>query len=67
MILVAGVSRKLVERGCHAGTWVGAAAKIVGGGGGGRPDMAQAGGKDATKLSEAIIHARAIMHQQLSE
>ena len=67
VILVAGVSRKLVERGCHAGTWVGAAAKIVGGGGGGRPDMAQAGGKDATKLSEAIIHARAIMHQQLSE
>ncbi|MEZ6072427.1 MAG: alanine--tRNA ligase [Pirellulales bacterium] len=43
--LVAGLSRDLVDRGLHAGRWVGDVAKLVGGRGGGRPDMAQAGAK----------------------
>ena len=45
--LVAGLSRDLVERGLHAGNWLKQVAPIVGGGGGGRPDLAQAGGKNA--------------------
>ncbi|MBN1121479.1 MAG: alanine--tRNA ligase [Anaerolineae bacterium] len=52
--LVAKVTPDLVERGVHAGKIVGAAAKIVGGGGGGRPDFATAGGKDISKLPEAM-------------
>jgi alanyl-tRNA synthetase len=58
VMLVAGLSRDLVERGLDAVRWVKAAAKLVGGGGGGRPDMAQAGGKDATHLAAALETAR---------
>ena len=49
VMLVAGV------KGCKlkAGDWIKAIAPIVGGGGGGRPDFAQAGGKDASKIDEA--------------
>jgi len=65
VLLVGGLSRSLVERGLKAGSWVGDAAKVVGGGGGGRPDMAQAGGKDASKLPDALAAARASMKQQL--
>jgi alanyl-tRNA synthetase len=52
--LVAGVSKKLQERGVSAGKWIGPVAKAVGGGGGGRPDLAQAGGKEPAKLAEAL-------------
>jgi len=52
--LVAAVTPDLVDRGMHAGNLLREAAKIMGGGGGGRPDMAQAGGKDADKLDEAL-------------
>jgi alanyl-tRNA synthetase len=38
----------------QAGKFIGAIAKICGGGGGGRPNLAQAGGKDASKLPEAL-------------
>ena len=41
-----------------AGDWVREAAKVAGGGGGGRPQMAQAGGKDPSKLNEALRVAR---------
>ena len=58
--LVAGLSRDLVERGVHAGQWVKVVAGVVGGSGGGKPDMAQAGGKDPSKISEAL--ARAVEH-----
>lgn len=43
-----------VKRGLHAGKLVKEVAAVCGGGGGGRPDMAQAGGKDASKLEEAL-------------
>ena len=52
--LVAGLSRELVDKGLSAGDWVRDTAKIVGGGGGGKPDMAQAGGKDPAKIPEAL-------------
>ena len=51
---VAAVTPDLVERGLHAGKLVQASSRIVGGGGGGRPTLAQAGGRDASKLREAI-------------
>ena len=48
----------------HAGNWIKAIAPILRGGGGGRPDFAQAGGKDASKLSEAMDAARAFVSEQ---
>ena len=58
--LTVKVSKDLVERGFHAGNIVKEAAKVAGGGGGGRPDFAQAGGKDPSKLVEALQAAERI-------
>ena len=66
VMLVGGLSRDLVDRGLKAGNWVGDAAKAVGGGGGGRPDMAQAGGKDPSRLPEAMNEAKESMRSQLT-
>lgn len=52
--LIAAVTKDLVEKGFHAGKLVKEAAARCGGGGGGRPDMAQAGGKDPEKLEFAL-------------
>lgn len=54
VLFVATVSRDLVKQGFNAGSIVREAAKVAGGGGGGRPDMAQAGGRDVSKLEAAI-------------
>ena len=48
------VSEDLVAEGIHAGKLIGAVAKLAGGGGGGKPDKAQAGGKDGSKVADAI-------------
>ncbi|MFD1018856.1 alanine--tRNA ligase [Thalassobacillus hwangdonensis] len=56
--LIAGVSKDLVEKGFHAGQLVKGAASRCGGGGGGRPDMAQAGGKDPSRIQEALDFAK---------
>lgn len=48
------VPQEEVKRGLHAGKLVKEVAAVCGGGGGGRPDMAQAGGKDISKLEEAL-------------
>jgi alanyl-tRNA synthetase len=56
--LVVSVAPELVERGVKAGAVVKAAAVVVGGGGGGRDTLAQAGGRDAGKLEEALAIAR---------
>jgi alanyl-tRNA synthetase len=56
--LVASVAPELVQRGLRAGEIVKLAAQVVGGGGGGRDTMAQAGGRDPSKLDEAIAAAR---------
>ncbi|MGG3574621.1 alanine--tRNA ligase [Bacillus gobiensis] len=55
--LIAAVTKDLTSKGLHAGKLVKAAAEICGGGGGGRPDMAQAGGKNPDKLAEALTSA----------
>ncbi|PAE11058.1 alanine--tRNA ligase [Niallia circulans] len=52
--IIAGVTQDLMDKGFHAGKIVKEVASICGGGGGGRPDMAQAGGKDPSKLNEAL-------------
>jgi alanyl-tRNA synthetase len=61
---VGKVTPDLVQRGFHAGNLIREVAKVAGGGGGGRPDFAQAGGKDANKLDEALAKAREIVEQQ---
>jgi len=53
-LLVAMVTPDLVEKGLHAGNMVRDAARVMGGGGGGQPEMAQAGGRQADKLGEAL-------------
>jgi alanyl-tRNA synthetase len=63
--LVVLASRGAVGRGLSAATVVREAAPLVGGGGGGRDDMAQAGGKDAAKLDEALAVARQAIEREL--
>ena len=52
--LVAAVTPDLVKRGLHAGRLIQAVAQVVDGGGGGRPTMAQAGGRDLSRLPQAL-------------
>jgi len=52
--VVAGASKEAQNRGLHAGNIVKEIAAMCGGGGGGRPDMAQAGGKEPDRLDEAL-------------
>ncbi|MCX7951657.1 MAG: alanine--tRNA ligase [Clostridiales bacterium] len=54
VIFVSMASKDAVAKGAHAGNVIREVAKIAGGGGGGRPDIAQAGGKDASKIEEAL-------------
>ncbi|HIO96243.1 MAG TPA: alanine--tRNA ligase [Campylobacterales bacterium] len=53
------------ETNIKAGNWIKAIAPILGGGGGGRPDFAQAGGKDASKIGEAKEKALAYLQENL--
>lgn len=55
--LIAAATPDTVARGVNAGAVVKALGPLIGGSGGGRPDMAQAGGKDASKLDEALLAA----------
>jgi alanyl-tRNA synthetase len=52
--LLAAVTKDVIGKGAKAGDCVREAAKVVGGGGGGRPDMAEAGGKNCDKLPDAL-------------
>ena len=62
--LVAAVTKDLVQKGFHAGRIIGEVAKITGGGGGGRAEMAQAGGKDPEKLSQALSGVLPLVQKQ---
>ena len=55
--LAAGLTPDLIDAGLHAGNWLKEVAPVVGGGGGGRPDLAQAGGKNPEKIAEALEQA----------
>lgn len=63
--LLAAVTDDLVKKGIKAGDWVKAVAPVVEGGGGGPPTMAQAGGKNPAKLSDALAAARAWIEGRL--
>ncbi|MHB0856313.1 MAG: alanine--tRNA ligase [Anaerolineae bacterium] len=65
-VLVVSVTQDLMDKGLHAGKLAGAAAKHMGGGGGGRPNMAQAGGKDVAKLGEALEAVPGLVKQALT-
>lgn len=63
--ILAMATKDAVAKGIHAGQIVKEVAKVCGGGGGGRPDMAQAGGKDASKLDEALKTALTVIEGQI--
>ena len=63
--LVAAVTPDLVEQGVDAARLVREIARIVGGGGGGKPTMAQAGGRDPGRLDDALHQASRILEEQL--
>ena len=63
--IVARVPDSLIKQGLKAGEWVKLAAQACGGNGGGRPDSAQAGGKDITKADDALAAANAHASEQL--
>ena len=65
--LVVMATDAAVKAGAHAGNIIREAAKICGGGGGGRPNMAQAGGKDASKVGEALAKAVEVVKSQLNK
>jgi alanyl-tRNA synthetase len=54
VLLVSGVTKDLVEKGFNAGQIIKKVAGLCGGGGGGRPDMAQAGGRFPEKIPDAL-------------
>ena len=64
VFLVSKISQDLVSRGLHAGNLIREVAKATGGGGGGRPDFAQAGGRDASKLDEALTKVPELVSTQ---
>jgi alanyl-tRNA synthetase len=59
------VSPSALKAGAHAGNMVRELAKITGGGGGGRPDFAQAGGKDVSKIDEALANVAGLVEAAL--
>lgn len=65
--LVAAFSPEVVAQKLQAGKFIGGIAKLCGGGGGGRPNLAQAGGRDASKLPEALQTAKEQLLVALSE
>jgi alanyl-tRNA synthetase len=65
--LVASFSEAVVDRGISAAEVIKVAAELVGGGGGGRENVAQAGGRDASKLDEALAHARQAIEARLTD
>jgi alanyl-tRNA synthetase len=64
-VIIGVVTDDLIKRGLHAGDLVKAVAAVVGGSGGGRPNLAQAGGKDGAKLPEALSKAAEYVQSKL--
>ena len=65
--LIAMATDGAMKKGAHAGNLIKEVASIVGGGGGGRPNMAQAGGKLPEKIPEALACAKIVMEQQIKK
>jgi alanyl-tRNA synthetase len=66
VVLVAAFGKELIARGQQAGKFIGAIAKLCGGGGGGRPNLAQAGGRDGSALDGALAQAKTELKQSLN-
>ena len=64
-LLIAAVTSDLFARGIHAGNMVREISKVIDGGGGGKPDLAQAGGNNPAKLSEALDQVRPFIKNNL--
>jgi alanyl-tRNA synthetase len=65
VLLVSKVTKDIVAKGGHAGNLVREVAKLTDGGGGGRPDFAQAGGRNPAKLHDALRKVPELVAQQL--
>lgn len=65
VLWVVKATKSAVEKGAHAGNLVRELAKITGGGGGGRPDFAQAGGKDLSQIDAALAQATELVTVQI--
>lgn len=64
--LMATATEGAIKQGAHAGNLVKAIAGLVGGGGGGRPNMAQAGGKNPAGINDALLKAAEVLKGQVS-
>ena len=64
--LMATATEGAIKQGAHAGNLVKAIAGLVGGGGGGRPNMAQAGGKNPAGINDALLKAAEVLKDQVS-
>ena len=64
--LMAMATDGAVKKGAHAGNLIKAVAGLVGGGGGGRPNMAQAGGKNPEGMEAAVAKVPEVLKEQLS-
>ena len=65
--LLAMATDAAMKKGAHAGNLIKAVARLVGGGGGGRPNMAQAGGKNPAGIEEALQAGRTELEKQLNK
>ncbi len=63
--LMATATEGAMSKGAHAGNLIKGIAKLVGGGGGGRPNMAQAGGKDPKGIGAALLEAAKVLEGQI--
>ncbi len=66
VLLVVSADDAAVKAGAHSGKTISTIAKLVGGGGGGKPQMAQAGGKNAAGIEDALAKAIEIIGEQLA-
>ena len=64
--LIVMATDQAMKQGAHAGNLIKAIAPCVGGGGGGRPNMAQAGGKNPSGIQEALAKAKEVLTEQLN-
>jgi len=62
---VVTATKDVIDKGIHSGNIVKEVSKIAGGKGGGRPNMAQAGANDVTKVDEALISASDVVKGQI--